>query len=132
MRYPVECIFVDRKGNEFPAKICGYLKDGTLAERMRGDALDVVKAEKTDLPSMEIEVEDHEGKKYKTKIKEYRTRGVSVRGEPLPTVSLLINIGSDKRGEVWTDIQAVRHFSHVSTGKMVGVTCYWKNLEKKS
>lgn len=131
MRYPVECIFVDRAGKEFPAKIAGYLKDGTLAERVRNDKLDTIEASKTDLPPMEIEIEDHEGKKFKTKIKEYRARGVSAKGEPLPTVSLMINIGSDKKGEVWTDIQAVRHYSHVTTGKMVGNTCYWKNLEKK-
>ena len=130
-QYKAEVLFVDKDGKKYPAKITGYTLDGVIAQpvdsesQMPTASADHLKKKgiktfvKTpDKPDGEwVEIKNFRCQKDR----KYNAVKVPV-GQPepdsnfvyTPFLSVLVNYGNSKRGEVWREVMNVTFPEYIS------------------
>lgn len=122
MRYKPEITFVDKDGKKYPAKITGYTLEGTVAQNP-SDPYNTVSAKDVKLDGIKTlaySIDNKEGEV--VEIKEFRALKERIHGKPVPPpgqpdpdanyaytpyLSVLVNYGNNKRGEIWRSVENV-------------------------
>lgn len=131
MQYKPEILFVDKDGKKYPAKITGYKLDGTIAQPPDTEShLPTASAEhlkKSGIKTLVQTLDKPNGEWVEIKNfrcqKDRRYNAVKVPvGQPepdsnfvfTPFLSVLVNYGNSKRGEVWREVMNVTFPEYIS------------------
>lgn len=137
-RYIQEVTYVDRDGTEYPAKFIHYGPDGRVMQTRGADPVKVRSAESLKLTGYKTEVNGKIVDILEFKVDAIKKSYLSKHERDLtdddfvfkPLVPILVNVGSDKRGEIWNSIDtATFGGKHMASGGSIMPKSYLKPCE---
>lgn len=137
-KYETELTYVERDGKRYPAKVLNYMPDGTLAKNYGDEKYEIVDAKKINLAGIKTRVvtlDNREGTE--VEIKEFRCvktlKAGKLPSDPdayvfTPVLAVMVNVGSDKRGEVWNSVNTATFKDFLTIGAHVHPKPYLERM----